>query len=78
MTDVNRPRYTCLYLKTFPFFKRLKVEDLEKHFAQLKFEEKTKDDLVLIPSDESIYVILNGKVILREHSLDSPLDYTVI
>ena len=39
---------------------------------------KPKDELVIIPPRDQVMVILNGKVILRQHDLDDPGNFTIM
>ena len=49
-----------------------------KYLPHMTFEEKKKGDLVILPSDEQVYIVLNGKVVLREHKLNDPLDFKIV
>ena len=44
----------------------------------ITFEEKKKGELVMLPSDQHVYIVLNGKIVLREHKMDEPLDFNVL
>jgi len=39
-----------------------------------------KDDVleVSLPDTSCVHIVLNGKVMLREHSMDNPFDFNII
>jgi hypothetical protein len=71
-------------LTSFPFFRRLDKADqassidfTEKYVKHFDVKEFVKDQLIMIPQDV-VCIILNGKVILRDHTLENPSDYKEI
>jgi hypothetical protein len=48
----------------------------------LKLQELSKDEILKVPCsdspDSTVYVVLNGKIALRDHQLDDPHDYNLI
>jgi len=63
----------------FPLFTRISEEKLEKKYLpNVKYEEKKKGELVMLPSANEVYIVLNGKVVLREHKILDPLDFNVL
>ena len=48
-----------------------------KYLPKITFEDKKKGDLVML-SAQQVYIVINGKVILREHKMDDPLDFNVL
>ncbi len=39
-----------------------------------------KDDIidVSLPNTSNVHIVLNGKVMLREHSMNNPFDFNII
>ena len=79
VSSANKQRFLSRYLNKFPFFKRIKLASFEKKYMPgITFEEKKKGDLVMLPSDKHVYIVLNGKIVLREHKMEDPLDFDVV
>jgi hypothetical protein len=43
------------------------------YIKEIKIETFNEGDVLLMPDDDSVYIIINGKVIMREHSTESPI-----
>jgi hypothetical protein len=71
--------YTAKILHKLPFFCRIKAKVMvEKGYIKdMKIETFNERDVLLMPDDDSVYVVINGKVIMREHSTDDPIDTTM-
>lgn len=69
----------ALFIQSFPFFRRLPKEVIEKQFCEHKFElTEYENDQILQVGADRVFVVLDGKVIMREHSLDNPFSYEIL
>ena len=74
----NKHRFMANYLSKFSLFTRLSEKVLEKKYLpKITFETKEKGQQVMLRSDNEVYIVLNGKVVLREHKMHDPLDFSV-
>jgi len=47
---------------------------IEKGYVKdMKIETFNERDVLLMPDDDSVYVVINGKIIMREHSTEDPI-----
>ena len=78
MSESKRVQFLGKYLSMFPFFRRLSETKMMNFYVnKIKILEYKKGDLVCIPPEKQVMVILNGKVVLREHELDNPGDFSI-
>lgn len=52
-------------LKEFPFFRRIQGDKLLQYLDKMELVEKKQSDIVY--TEDCVVVMLNGRVILREH-----------
>ena len=72
-------KYMARYFSRLPLFRRLSASKLEKEYIpQMVFEEKTKDDIIVLPDDRTVYIVLNGKAVLREHKIGNPCNFELV
>lgn len=69
-------------MQTFPVLKRFSYEyilDLVNK-SELEVIQLNKDQIleISLPNTSHVHIVLNGKVVLREHSMDDPFDFNVI
>ena len=50
---------------------------LSTYVHKIQVIEKEKDDLIIIPPKDQVAIILNGQVVMREHELDTPADFSI-
>jgi len=78
LKDKKRLQFLAKYLSMFPFFKRITERKMaEKYVGHITIVEKNKGDIVVIPPNHQVKVILNGQVVLRHHELDRPEDFEI-
>jgi hypothetical protein len=69
-------------LHTFPVLKRFKFEELLEliNNEDIEVVQLQKDDIidVSLPNTSNVHIVLNGKVMLREHSMNNPFDFNII
>jgi hypothetical protein len=69
-------------LHTFPVLKRFKFEDLLEliNNEEIEVVQLQKDEIidVSLPNTSNVHIVLNGKVMLREHSMNNPFDFNII
>lgn len=77
--------FLARYLIRFPFFKRLSEEQILELLGQnlLSVEELDRDDILHIsgsqkPSTENCFIVLNGKILMKDHYLDEPYNYNIM
>lgn len=59
-----------------PFFRRISERKLQSQYInKITLVERTNKQLVLIPDNNAVMVVLNGQIILRHHELDDPDDF---
>jgi len=65
-----------IYFRQLPFFKRLQVSTskFKEIILNLHVVEKKYSDIIF-DSEEDLYIVINGRVLLRLHDQD-PLNYT--
>ena len=62
----------------FPFLRRIPQQKIESEYIhKIKIIERKKKDLIIIPPNNQVVIILNGQVVMREHELDTPADFTI-
>lgn len=61
----------------FPFFCRIPSHIVERVVEKIKIVTKQKDDLVIIPPNNQVMVVLNGQIVMREHELDKNGDFNL-
>ena len=78
LSQKNRLFFLSQYLNIFPFFQRIKEEVLcKKYIDKIEIIDKLERELITIPPNDKVVVILNGQVVMREHRLDTPEDFEV-
>jgi len=67
------------FLHTLPFLKRVSLRKLvgKGYMQHLQRETYKNKEILLMPEDDSVYILINGKIILREHNTANPLQTTV-
>ena len=79
LTGEAQTRYLARYLNRLPLFKRLKADKLERDYIpKMTFEQKNKKEVLVLPNDKTVYIVLNGKVVLREHKMGNPCDFSLV
>lgn len=63
-------------MKNVGFFKRLPEEIILKYLPQMRLAEKKHGDLVFTEKGK-VLVILNGRIVLRQHDRN-PLDHKTL
>lgn len=62
----------------FPFFKRIGEEKLgSQYMKKIQIIERQRNELVIIPPNNQVMIVLNGQIVMREHELDKPGDFTI-
>jgi len=51
------------------------IEKDELEIVTLKRDEIVD---ISLPGNSNVYIIVNGKVVLREHSMDDPFEFNII
>ena len=78
LPDEKRLQFMAKYISMFPFFRRIAEEKInEKYIDKLEIVEKKKGELITIPDNGAVMVVLNGQIILRHHELDQPNDFEI-
>lgn len=75
----KRPSFLAAFLHTLPFFKRIQASVIETYVDRFTIEELPMDSILPISGAKNspVFVILTGKVILRDHLLNDPHDFKV-
>ena len=62
----------------FPFLRRIPQYKIETQYIhKMQIIEKKKNDLIIIPPHNQVVIILNGQIVMREHELDTPGDFSI-
>lgn len=72
--------YMANYLQKYGFLKRVPIKDL--------IDAVSKEELLVIRCDKnrvldlanskSVFMIMDGKIVFREHSINNPADYHIV
>ena len=38
----------------------------------MKLIEKKRGELIILPDSKTVYIVINGKIVLREHNIGNP------
>jgi hypothetical protein len=73
--DEEKDKMLAQYLHYLPFFKRFSRKKLIAggYFKDMKVVTYKEKDILLMPEKDQVYVLINGKVIMREHNTKEPI-----
>jgi len=75
VTYKEKDKMLAQYLHYLPFFKRFSRKKLIAggYFKDMKVVTYKEKDILLMPEKDQVYVLINGKVIMREHNTKEPI-----